>query len=208
MIRSAYGEPGVRFDDRTPLFTAGSFRAFEIGVPDMPMLQRFYETNPEYHLAVGGEAPGPNEARDELEAELPAGWPYEKRWVIGFMDERDAMAGMASVISNLFAEGIWHLGLFIVATSLHGRGAAQILYGRLESWMRGNGARWVRLGVVEGNSRAERFWDRSGYVDIRKRHGVEMGKRMNTLRVMAKPLANGKVPEYLAVVARDREDSP
>ena len=34
-----------------------------------------------------------------------------------------------------------------------------------------------------------------------------MGKRLNTLRVMAKPLAAGSVSEYLAAVARDRPDS-
>jgi hypothetical protein len=42
--------------------------------------------------------------------------------------------------------------------TLHGGGAAHDLYKQLESWMRTNGARWSRLGVVEGNRRAERFW--------------------------------------------------
>ena len=190
-----------------PLFTAGSLRAFEMGRADIPVLQRFYETNPEYHLIVGGQAPGPNEARDEFASQLPAGWPFRKRWMLAFEDDSHSMVGMTDVISDLFAEGVWHIGLFVVATSLHGRGTAHALYGRLESWMRDNGARWLRLGVVEGNARAERFWEKSGYVDLRKRHGVEIGKRVCTLRVMAKPLAGGELSDYFAVVARDRPES-
>ena len=191
-----------------PIFTAGSARAFELDAADVPLLQRFYDLNPEYHLVVAGEAPGPNEARNDFEATLPAGWPYTKRWMLGFVDERESMVGMADVVSDLFAAGIWHIGLFMVATTLHGTGAAQSLYASLESWMRGGGARWSRLGVVEGNSRAERFWEKSGYVDLRKRHAVEIGRRVNTLRVMAKPLAGHGIAEYLCLVERDRPDSP
>src|ERR1041385_7818168 len=198
----------MRLLDEPPLFIARSFRAIEIDAARIPMLQQFYQSNPEYTLAVNGEPPGPNEARDEFESLLPAGWPYKKRSVLGFFDAQESMIGVANVISDLFALGIWHIGLFIVATRLHGSGVAQILYAQLESWMRGNGALWLRLGVVEGNVRAERFWERSGYWDIRKRQSVKMGKRLNALRVMAKPLAAGSVSEYLALVERDRSESP
>ena len=63
------------------------------------------------------------------------------------------------------------------------------------------------LGVVEGNSRAQRFWERRGFVDVRKRNGVEMGARSNTIRVVAKPLDGGTLQEYLALVARDRPEA-
>jgi RimJ/RimL family protein N-acetyltransferase len=190
-----------------PLFTAGPFRVVGMGRADIGKLQRFYESNPEYHRAVCGEEPGPDEAREEFESSLPAGWSFGKRWMLAFTDDDDAMVGMASLVSDLFAEGIWHVGLFIVATPLWGGGAASDMYGHLESWMRSNGARWSRLGVVEGNARAERFWEKAGYVEVRRRYDVAMGKRVNTLRVMVKPLANGDLSEYLALVARDRADS-
>jgi hypothetical protein len=66
------------------------------------------------------------------------------------------------------------------------------------------GARWLRLGVVQGSARAERFWQRCGYVQVRERGPVTMGKKSNLLRVMAKPLAGGTIAEYLALVERDR----
>jgi RimJ/RimL family protein N-acetyltransferase len=117
------------------------------------------------------------------------------------------MIGMANIVSDLLAPRVWHIGLFMVATGLHGSGAAYALYRHLEHWAFDLGARWLRLGVVEGNTRAERFWERCAFVDVRKRDAVAMGKRINTLRVMAKPLAGGTLDKYLALVARDRPES-
>jgi hypothetical protein len=35
-----------------------------------------------------------------------------------------------------------------------------------------------------------------------------MGKRVNTLRVMMKPLAGGAIDEYLQLVPRDQKGAP
>jgi hypothetical protein len=79
---------------------------------------------------------------------------------------------------------------------------------RWPTWIAGNGARWVRLGVVAGNARAERFWHRAGYREVRRRQGVVMGERVDTVVVMVKALAaTDGLSEYLAVVARDRPES-
>jgi GNAT superfamily N-acetyltransferase len=190
----------------TELFGAGAIRAIELGDDDVVRLQRFFELNPEYFIDVSGQPPSSGEARDEIHGPLPAGWVFTKKWIVGFLDERDALAAMANVVSDLLAPSVWHIGLFIVTTRLHGSGLAQSLYGELEGWMRSLGAQWLRLGVVQGNARAERFWERLGFVDVRERKSVEMGARVNTIRVMAKPLAGGTIQQYLALVSRDRPE--
>jgi hypothetical protein len=58
--------------------------------------------------------------------------------------------------------------------------------------------------VVQGRLRAERFWERQGYVTTKLREGVVMGQRINTLRVMVKPLSGNTVQDYLGLVPRDR----
>ncbi len=78
----------------------------------------------------------------------------------------------------------------------------------LERWMADQGAQWLRLGVVQGSARAERFWLRCGYVQVRERGPMAMGRKTNLLRVMAKPLAGGTIAEYLALVERDRPETP
>lgn len=191
------------------LFEAGRFKALELGQADAPRLQALFEANPDYHLAVYGEPPAADEAQKMFESSLPDGWHYRKEWMIGFVDEHDrdgSLAGMASVVAGLFCDEVWHLSLFVVATALRGSGAAQTLCRRLEGWMRAGGAEWSRLGVVAGNARAERFWAREGYVEVRTREGVELGRCTHVVRVMVKPLAHGRLADYLGKVARDRPD--
>jgi len=182
-----------------------------LGQDDAAELQRFFDANPEYFLSVDGEPPAPDAAANELVDVPPAGMRYREMLLLGVTRRGEpggALAAMATVVEGFISEHVSHIGLFIVATSLHGSGAAQEIYRKLERWMVDRGAAWVRLGVVAGNARAERFWERSGYVETRRRGPIEMGRKTNMLRVMVKALAGGSVDEYLALVERDRPSAP
>ena len=85
-------------------------------------------------------------------------------------------------------------------------GDAQRPMSGIEQWAAAYGAAWVRSGVVRGNARAERFWERLGYLEARTREGQQMRARTNTIRVMVKPLAGGCMDEYLRLLSRDRPD--
>ena len=200
----------ARFRDSSPaqFFTKAGQRAVEIGVNEIPVLQRFFEMNPEYFLSVNGEIAGPGEAHEEVHGRLPADWPFTKKWVLGIFSDQGALVAMLNVVSDLLAKGVWHIGLFMVASELWGTGTAQFLLRQLENWAVAGGAEWLRLGVVEGNARAERFWERAGFVETRKREGLSMGTKVNTVRVMAKALAGGSLSEYLALVKRDNPQAP
>ncbi len=179
----------------------------EITDAHVEALQRFFETNSEYNIAVNGEPPGPSEAYEEIHGELPTGWSFAKKWLIGYLDKNGAMVAVANVVSDLLAPTVWHIGLFIVATERHGDGSSQKLYRGIETWAGASGASWLRLGVVEGNVRAERFWERQGFDQVRLRKDVKMGRLKNTVRVMIKPLRGGTLEQYLALVERDRPDT-
>jgi GNAT superfamily N-acetyltransferase len=146
----------------------------ELGPGDELLLQRFFEANPAYFDAVFGEPAGPEAARDEIRELPPDGWSYTRRWLLGYRAADGELAAVADVVSDLLVPGAWHVGLFIVATARHGSGEAARLYRGLEAWAAGHGARWLRLGVVQGNARAERFWAAQGFVETRTRTGVVM----------------------------------
>ena len=77
----------------------------------------------------------------------------------------------------------------------------------IEQWLECTGAIWLRLGVIVCNLRAERFWERNDFVEVRRRANVQMKERVHTLRVMVKPTTEQGLTDYFAVVARDRPDS-
>ena len=188
-------------------FPCGTFRAREVVPEELPALQLFYEANPGYFRIVQGEPPSSKEARDSLESLPPADWPFTRKYLIAFRARDDAIVAVADVVSNLFSRGVWHIGFFMAADTLHGTGVPHALYAHLEAWMRSQGARWLRLGVVRGNGRAERFWQKMGYVDVAERRDYPQGVKRHTLRVMAKAVAGGGWDEYRELVPRDREAS-
>jgi len=190
-----------------PISPLASLRLIRLGDAEVPLLQRFFDDNPAYFESVHGEPAGPNEAHAEIHDKPPAEFSYGEQWVIGYQQADGALAAMASVVTDLFAPRVWHIGLFIVATARHGNGEARRLHDGLERWARDHGAQWMRLGVVQGNVRAERFWSSCGYAQVRVRAGLVMGQRTNTVRVMVKPLGDGSLDDYLALVARDRPES-
>ena len=183
-----------------------ALRAVELDASYEPLLQRFFEANPEYFLTVNGEPAGPNEAHDEIRGEVPADMSFTRKWLVGYVDAEGSMVALANVIIDLLAPGVWHIGLFIVASSRHGTGEAHAIHHSLERWAAANGANWLRLGVVQGNARAERFWEALGYIQTRTREDVAMGRLTNTLRVMVKPLSSDTLEHYLSLVPRDQPE--
>jgi GNAT superfamily N-acetyltransferase len=189
------------------LFAAGDVNAVELDEADLPELQIFFSNNPEYFITVHGEPPRPDEAQLEFFDRPPPEMPCEHVLVVGFVDSQDCVIAMVSIIKNLLAENVWHISLFVVATHLHGSGVAHALYSNLEQWLREQDAVWIRLGVVSGHVKAERFWTRQGYVEIRRRHNVQLGKLTHTVGVFVKPLGQRGLTEYLGLVPRDQPES-
>lgn len=180
----------------------------EITLDDVELLQRFFVENPEYFHIVHGCAPQPDEARDEIDDALPADWSYTYKWKMGYFDGEGRLRAFVGVVSDLLAPGVWHIGLFMLATACHGGPIARQLHRELECWAAGQGARWLRLSVVEGNARAQGFWSACGYAEVRTRDGIELGRLRHRVRIMIKPLAEDSLADYLALMPRDRCEEP
>jgi GNAT superfamily N-acetyltransferase len=204
---AAAARPGVAMPVDPPLFAAAG-RAVRALLPaDVPALQALFDANPEYFQAINGRCARPDEAQVEFDETPPSHLPYGRAWKAGVYGDDGGLDGMVAVLSDFCAPGVWHLALFLLATRLHGAGVAASLHDALADWARAQGARWLRLSVIVGHTRAERFWQRLGYVEVRRRHGIDTGGRLNDARVMVLPLGPAGLDAYLAQVPRDRPGS-
>lgn len=189
------------------MFESPRYHGRELGADEVPRVQELFDANPEYFLAINGGPPRHDEAQIEFDSFPPDHLGFTKRWFAGLFDRQGEMIGVTMLVADLGAAQVWHIGLFLVATQLHGLGVADEIYAALEAWMHRSGARWLRLGVVDGNARAERFWSRRGFREVRTRADVDTGGRFNNIRVLVKPLEELTISEYLARVPRDKPES-
>ncbi|ERO65663.1 GNAT family N-acetyltransferase [Pseudomonas piscis] len=190
-----------------PLAASTGLGAREITLADEAVLQRFFVANPGYFHLVHGCAPQPDEARNEIQDSLPEGWSFTRKWKIGYFDDQGELVAFASLVGDLLAQGVWHIGLFMVATSRQGGGIAGQLHDQLESWAGEQGARWLRLVVVQDNLRARGFWRRCGYAQVRTRDDIELGLLRHRVSIMLKPLAPSDLADYLELMPHDRSGS-
>lgn len=196
------------------LFTTGCHAVRELGHDDLPALQALFQANPDYFVRVGGQPPGPNEARQAFNERPPAHLGFRQRWFAGVVDGGGALRGLLILLSDFTAPGVWHIALFLLDDTTRGTGAAARLHAALQAWAQAAGARWLRLGVVVGNLPAERFWARCGYQSVRTRPFVADSGQALVSRVMVKPLpppghdpVASSLASYLALVPRDAPGS-
>lgn len=175
---------------------------------EVPSLQTFFEANPLYFEKVNGMGVRPNEGEEEFTDLPPAAMPFSRRWMLVVTDANGQWIAIAQLLADFLSPHVWHIGLFIVASRLHGKGRASALYQSLEQWMRDQGAQWIRLGAVQGWDKAENFWLRQGFTQTRTREAPTPSGRINTVRVMVKPLGGRTVADYLQMVGRDKPGEP
>ena len=188
----------------SPQSPGAGMRTVLLAQDDGLLVQSFYDSNPASFVLLTGLPAAKHAALDDSMALPPDDFSYKRKYFIGVIDADGQLLAVADVIEDLLAAGVWHIGLFIVATALHGSGYARRWLTCIEQWAIGFGAKYLRLGVIQGNQRAYRFWEKSGFKKLKLLSGAELGGSLHHLRVMVKPFDSGCLASYFRLVPRDR----
>ncbi len=167
-------------------------------------LQAFHEANAQYWWLTHGHGPAPDDAATAFDKGPPAHMSFRAHpWSWARDRSTHAILGQFRYVVDLMAPAVWHLGFFMIDARLYGSGFALDLYGRYEALALADGARWLRLSVVEANPRARQFWLRRGYADIKRTTGAVLGARTHVQFTMVKPLGGATLADYLRAVPYD-----
>lgn len=142
---------------------SGSLHMRQLTAEDLPILQVFLESDPDYARRVTGSAPAPDEAVD-LVSSVPPGVAPDQKLVLGVFDD----AGLAAVVDVLRGwpqPSVVHIGLLQVHLDRKRQGVGRRAHELLLGWIGG----WpeittLRAAIVATNSdHAEPFWMAQGY---------------------------------------------
>ncbi len=169
------------------LFDVRSYRVSFLRPEDGPDLQALFERDPRYFQLVFGHPPGTAEAQSTYTA-LPEGKGYEDKLLLGVFGSDQGLIGIADLIRDYPTPGTWTVGLLFLDPSVRGDGLGQELYSALERWAAAQGAQELRLGVVEQNEGARRFFERVGFDVVGEEPDAKTGIRASDILVMVKRL--------------------
>ncbi len=169
------------------LFSCETEAAFQLTPEDMPALQALLERSADYFYLVEGQPPRPDDAII-LAQDRPDGWNLDDKFLIGINDQ---VGQLIAVIEGMYGyprQGIFWIGLLLVNPSRRGQGLGASIMAGFEQWARSQGAKQIRLGVVEENAKAMRFWQRLGFKPYSKSGPVPMAQKNHVIYRLKKKI--------------------
>jgi GNAT superfamily N-acetyltransferase len=122
-----------------------------------------------------------------------------QRWmspgVTFILYEPEEARGMVAGVRDETDPAVVHLMAMWVHPKIRGSGGAAQLVTALIAWAQSEGAKCVRLKVIEGNDRARRFYERMGFCptgqsEVRERDGL---MEIEMERGVVHPVRSGKI---------------
>ncbi|NLZ49579.1 MAG: GNAT family N-acetyltransferase [Clostridiales bacterium] len=121
----------------------------------------------DYYILVDGVLPSIEEV-GKIFTDLPPNKSYEDKFVLGIFTYNDKLVGIVDLIRDYPTAGEWMLGLMIIDSDERGNGLGTMAHKALSEWAISLGAKTFRIGVVQENYRAIKFWSGLGYIKIKE----------------------------------------
>jgi len=142
-----------------------SIRILNVG--DEIIVQSLCEDCPDYFEIVKKEKPGQN-AGNEILTDLPPGKNISDKFVFGCFAADGKLIAIADIVRDWKDENEWTIGLLLAHPTERSQGLGKTIHEFIKSSAKTNGAKKLRVGVVEQNIKAINFWTKQDYREIER----------------------------------------
>lgn len=150
---------------------------------DAALVQDLYERCSDYHELEEGIPTRPG-AAEHLLTRLPPGKTPADKHVLGLHAPDGDLVGVLDLIQDFPGAREWTLGLLMIDPATRAAGLGTRLFHALERAIAAPGGTAIYLGVLEHNVRAERFWRRLGFVELRRQDYTSASGHLSRVIVM------------------------
>lgn len=133
-----------------------------ISIIDEKVIAELLSKCHDYFQMVSGRKPNQEDISDFFNS-LPPNKTLDEKCSLGLY-QNNKLEGVVDIILGYPEPTIAYLGLLLINPKQRGHGLGKQIHSMLSEWLENNGITTIRLGVLESNHRAIRFWEQIGYV--------------------------------------------
>ncbi len=141
----------------------------------------FFEASHDYFWDFEGVLPS-NSTLNEILNEVPEGYSKEDKLVFE-INKNGNLVGIIDILKGFPTENTWMIGLVLLHPKFRGQGLGCKIHTKIKSLAKTNNIEILRIGVIESNYKASKFWNNLGYQHLKKVDTI-LGEKNQTVNVM------------------------
>ncbi len=130
---------------------------------DFDRVADLFDRAADYVRLESGKDPAPEFVHEQLTDKPPVCGP-DDIFLRGLEKPDGSLAGFASSIRHFYEPGDWYMGLLILDPAKRGAGLGKMAAEAVIEEARQDGARLIRIAVLDKNPRGRKFWEGLGFV--------------------------------------------
>ena len=134
---------------------------------DVISLQALCERCSDFSMLIEGRLPE-KDAGHEILFDLPPDKDLKDKLVLGVYKENNSLVAVLDLIKDYKVIGEWTLGLMMIDPNERGNGLGRKLHEFLRKFVLESKGNVLRIGVVEENYGALKFWTEMGYSEVNR----------------------------------------
>lgn len=155
---------------------------------DIDILQELCENCIDYYEMNGGRTEDLSNCGQDLFDDLPPGKDHNDKSIVGLFVNENTLAGIIEIVKDYPEEKTWYIGQMMMRREMRGQGIGQGFLQEYLKYLSELNVNKIRLGVLQENEKAYRFWKRMGFKLIYERENYEIGDKTTTAYVMEREL--------------------